>query len=140
MSPVLPDVGLCAYLLGFSSAEALWSSTVAGALFETYAIGQWIRWRDWTCPAAALWFWQDRSGAEVDLLVEFDGQLFAIECKLASRPPRGEPRGIAKLRATYGDSVARAWVACTTEEPYQLAPGVEARSGWTPWSLAPGGS
>ncbi len=131
------DTGLCAYLMGFASAEALWQAPAAGALFETYVIGQWLRWRDWHCPSASLWFWQDRSGAEVDLVVEHNAELFMIECKLASRPSRGEPRGIAKMRELYGSTASRAWIACTTQQPHELAPELEARSGWTTWPLEP---
>jgi len=40
------DTGLAAYLMGFSSADAFWSSREAGALWKNHVINQWLRWRD----------------------------------------------------------------------------------------------
>ena len=130
------DTGLAAFLMGFSSAEALWSSAQAGAVWETYVVCQWIRWRDWQCPAATLWFWQDRSGNEVDLIVELNQQLWAIECKLTERPTPRDTRGISKLRQFYGsEKIAGAFVACTTDAPFELSADVTAQPGWRTWPL-----
>ncbi|MCC6523769.1 MAG: ATP-binding protein [Polyangiaceae bacterium] len=132
------DTGLAAYLMGLQSADAAWASPQAGALFETHVVGQWHRWRDWHAPAAGLWFWQDRSGNEVDLLIELDARLVALECKLGSRPTAHDARGIAKLRAFYGaDQVSAAFVACTADAPHEIADGVVARSGFTSWEVQP---
>jgi len=130
------DTGLAAFLMGFSSADALWRSPSAGALWETYVVGQWVRWRDWIEPSAGLWFWRDQSGHEVDLVIERNARLYAIECKLAQAPRRSDLRGLRAFARFYGDEVAeRAWVACTTEVPYDLDDGVTAVPGWTTWDL-----
>ena len=54
------DTGLAAFLMGFSSADALWSSREAGHLWENHVINQWIRWRDWHEPSLGLWYWRDQ--------------------------------------------------------------------------------
>ncbi len=75
-------------------------------------------------------------GAEVDLLVELNQKLLPIECKRGSHPSARELRGIKRLRQLYGNAtVARATVACTAEQEYELAEGVTARSGWTTWAI-----
>jgi predicted AAA+ superfamily ATPase len=51
------------------------TSAQAGAFFENYVVGQWIRYRDWVKPQLGLWFWRDQSADEVDLILELDGQL-----------------------------------------------------------------
>lgn len=131
------DTGLAAFLMGFLSPDALWSSPHMGALWETHVVGQWLRWRDWCHPAAGLWFWRDQAGNEVDLLVEIDQQIVAIECKLTSHPRTDDLRGIRRLRALYGDDTVRsASIACTTEAPFEIADGVLARPGWTTWEVA----
>jgi hypothetical protein len=101
-------------------------------------IGQWLRWRDWHRPALGLWFWHDRSGNEVDLVIERDQRLFAVECKLSEHPDQRDIRGIEKLRQFYGpENVVAASVACTTGAPFEIASGVVAREGWRVWEGVP---
>ncbi len=129
------DTGLAAFLLGFASADALFRSPSAGAMWENYVISQWLRWRDWTEPSTSLWYWRDPN-AEVDLLLERNGKLIAVECKLKQTPVTKDLRGIRRLRTFYGaDEVARAYVACTTEVPYDVDDGVTAMPGWRTWDL-----
>ena len=45
--------------------------------------------------------WRSAGGAEVDLLLERDGQLFPIEVKVKSQPSRRDARGIKALRDSY---------------------------------------
>ena len=76
---------------------------------------------------------------EVDLLIETDQTLVAIECKRTERPNAQDARGIRKLREFYGpESVRAAYIACATEEPHQVESGVVARSGWTAWDPTDG--
>jgi len=99
-------------------------------------IGQWTRWRDWERPSSSLYFWQDRSGSEVDLVVDLDGRLHPIECKLTARPGASDAAGIRRMREFYGpDLVAEASIACLAEAPFDVAPGIVARPGWTAWGL-----
>lgn len=130
------DTGLAAFLMGFGSADTLWSSAAAGALFENHVVGQWVRWRDWSEPGASLWYWRNQAGQEVDLLIERNARLHAIEVKLSLTPEPRAARGIERLRAFYGEeAVAGAYLACTTEVPFEAAPGVTAMPGWTSWDL-----
>ncbi len=139
------DSGLAAFLSGYSNAAALWygsggnslqgTGAQAGAWFESFVVGQWLRWRDWHEPSAALWFWRNQSGAEVDLVIELNGKLHPIEVKLTSRPTRADCAGIHRMRALYGDAVATATLACTATETFEVDSAIVARPGWQPWSL-----
>ena len=130
------DTGLAAFLMGFQSADSLWNSTSVGALWENHVISQWQKWRDWHKPAASLWYWRDQSGNEVDLLIESDNRLTAIECKLAERPSGHDLRGLSRLEDFYGaDVITHSFLACTTKQPFDLAPKITAVSGWTTWKL-----
>lgn len=128
------DTGLAAFLMGLD-AEAALDGSVAGALWENHVVGQWLRWRDWRQPAAALWYWRDQGGNEVDLLVEWRGRLHAIECKYRELPDAGDARGIRRLRAFYADETIAAFIACTTPNAFNVAEGVTAMNGWTTWNL-----
>jgi predicted AAA+ superfamily ATPase len=128
------DTGLASYLLGFQSPAGLWNGPLAGAMWENHVVGQWIRWRDWLRPSASLWFWQDRSGAEVDLVIDLDTRLVAIECRRTERPGPADAKGIRKMRDFYGrEAVAGAYIACTASSSFQIEEGLEARPGWTAW-------
>ncbi len=66
------DTGLVAYLAGFSSGRSLRESLYMGSFWENHVVVQWLRWRERLNPVGVLWFWQDRTKNEVDLLVEAD--------------------------------------------------------------------
>lgn len=130
------DTGLAAFLMGFQSPQALWSSRQAVSLWENYVVTQWLRWRDWSQPAASLWYWRDQQGNEVDLLLEINQRLVAIECKLTERPTIRDARGIQKLTEFYGaEMIDKAFVACTTKHSFDITPRVTARSGWQTWDI-----
>lgn len=130
------DSGLASWLMGFQNAEALWASPFAGALWENHVIGQWLRWRDWRQPTASLWYWRDQGGNEADLLIECDGRLHAVECKLTEKPEARDAKGLQKCSSFYGDDlVASLSIACTAAAPYQISPRITVRDGRTTWRL-----
>lgn len=129
------DTGLAAYLAGFSSAEALKESPRAGAFWENFVIGQWLRRKHWHSPWMNLWFWQDRTKNEVDLLIESNQMIFPIECKRKERPDKSDLKGIRKLKEMYGETVGPASIASLSRETYDIAEGVTVRPGWLPWGV-----
>ncbi len=132
------DTGLAAFLMGFQSPEAMWSSREAGPLWENHVVTQWLRWRDWHQPSTTLWYWRDQAGNEVDLLLEMGDRLLAVECKLSEQPSSRDLRGIRRLRDFYGaERVQHAYIACTTQAPFAIDEGASAVSGWTVWDLSP---
>ena len=129
------DTGLAAFLMGFGSVDALWQSAQVGALFENYVVSQWLRWRDWQEPSASLWYWRNAAGSEVDLVIERNGKLFAIECKVTQNPTKRDLRGPRSLSDFYGeDMIGRKFLACTTSVPFDVNQ-VTAMPGWTTWDL-----
>lgn len=130
------DTGLAAFLMGFHSPQALWSSSQAGALWENYVIIQWLHWRDWHSPSLSLWYWRDQQGNEVDLILEIDQRIVAIECKLTEYPSLRDIKGIQKLSAFYGkEMISHAYIACSTQHTFDLNSQVTAQSGWKVWEI-----
>jgi len=130
------DTALAAYLMGFGSADSLWNSPQAGALWENYVAGQWLRRRDWHEPSLGLWTWRDQGGNEVDLLLERDRRLFPVECKLEESPGAKDLKGIRRLKTFYGEeAVAHAYLACPIDMAFDVSPGVTAMPGWESWDL-----
>lgn len=130
------DSGLAAFLMGFQSADSLWNSASAGALWENHVVSQWHKWRDWRSPATSLWYWRDQGGNEVDLLIESNNRLTAMECKLTERPGGQDLRGLIRLEAFYGaKAITHSFIACTTKQPFNATPKITAINGWQTWEL-----
>ncbi len=126
------DTGLVAYLMGFSNSDALFSSREAGYLWENYVVSQWQRYRDWHEPSMGLWYWRDQGGNEVDLLLERDGKIAAVECKLTEKPGKRETTGIERLKKFYGEErVGAALIAAPVDMPFRVEAGVSVIPGWT---------
>ena len=75
------DTGLCAWLLGIASERDMQSHYARGALFETWAVTEALKWRAVRGNAQPLYFWRDNIGNEVDLLLEQDGGITLVEVK-----------------------------------------------------------
>ncbi len=75
------DTGLCAWLLGITSAAQMATHYARGALFETWVVIEAIKWRAVRGDKQPLYFWRDNIGNEIDLLLEQNGQITLVEVK-----------------------------------------------------------
>lgn len=78
------DTGLASYLIGWDNAQVLQNGAMAGAMFETFVIGEIIK--SWTnsngvTPNMNFYFFRDKEGNEIDLLIKRNGLLYPIEIK-----------------------------------------------------------
>ena len=113
------DTGLVCHLAGIRDPRSLVASPMAGALWETFVVGQVVRHFQVRREKPPLWFWRTAQGDEVDLLVEHGGRFIAIECKLTIHPEDRDLRGLRALEAYYGEgAIERAFVACRTPHEY----------------------
>lgn len=104
---VLCDSGLTAHLLGHSTAKFVGEvdgRPGAGSLFESFVIGELLKAASWAQTDVAAFHWRDRTGREVDLLLERrDGEVAALECKLSTTVDAHDFRHLAYLRDQLGD-------------------------------------
>lgn len=77
------DPGLLCYLLKIHSAGELSRHALVGQIFETFIVGELLKWHTHQGKESPLFFWRDRSGAEIDLLIESAAGLFPVEIKAA---------------------------------------------------------
>jgi uncharacterized protein len=104
------DTGLAAALLGIGSPAALNLHPQRGALFETLVVGEFIKQRFNAGRPAALWFWRDNIGNEVDLLFESGTRLQPVEIKSGATLVRDWLKGIEKWRAFAGGEALPGWL------------------------------
>ncbi|MCE9637804.1 MAG: ATP-binding protein [Planctomycetes bacterium] len=98
------DTGLAASLVGVTP-KSLTDPTapMAGPLLETFVVGEISRQLGWSAVSATVHHFRDRSGPEVDLVLESrDGRIAAIEVKAARSVSARDFSGLTLLRDRLG--------------------------------------
>jgi predicted AAA+ superfamily ATPase len=91
------DTGLAAYLTRWSTPDVMKNGAMAGAFFETFVIGEIIKsYANAGILDLPLYFYRDRDGNEIDLLIEDGGTLYPIEIKKHADPGKSD---VAKFSA-----------------------------------------
>lgn len=75
------DTGVACSLLGIKNAEQIAFHAAKGALFENMIVSELLKDRFNKGETDNLYYWRDKTGNEVDILSETEGQLTAIELK-----------------------------------------------------------
>lgn len=75
------DTGLACRLLNIRTAEQIQDHPLRGALFENLIVAELAKHFEHSRQRPPLYFWRDRTGHEVDLLIEDGDSLFPIEIK-----------------------------------------------------------
>lgn len=75
------DTGLACYLLGIRTVEELESHYARGALFENFVINEIMKFFQNRGDNQPLYYWRDKTGHEIDLLVDIGGKMYPLEIK-----------------------------------------------------------
>ena len=75
------DTGVACSLLGINSAKQITSHAAKGSLFENMVLSELLKKRFNMGLTDNLYYWRDKTGNEVDVLVDNAGKLTAIELK-----------------------------------------------------------
>lgn len=75
------DTGLLCYLLRIRDPEDIMTHPLKGAIFETYVLSELYKAFIHRGETAPLYFWRDRTGHEVDILIDTGKSLIPIEVK-----------------------------------------------------------
>lgn len=78
------DTGLLCFLLSVRDSRDLKSHPLYGNIFETFVISEFYKRICHIAEIPPLYFWRDKTGNEIDLVVDFGYKLYPIEIK-ASR-------------------------------------------------------
>jgi len=70
--------------------------TDSGALFENFIVSEIYKKNSLSYPRANLYFWRTHTGQEVDLIMEKNGQLTALECKLSIDKPTSSQQAFVR--------------------------------------------
>jgi uncharacterized protein len=102
------DTGLCAWLLGITSEHDMAMHYARGALFETWAVVEALKWRAVRGDKQAIYFWRDNIGNEIDLLLEQNGGVTLVEVKSGKTYQDEWRRGLQVVERHLGFAVRKA--------------------------------
>ena len=83
---IFMDSGLCAYLEGIESARELQQGEKAGHYLESYIISDIKKSYDAISTRSELFYFRDRDGREIDLIIKKGGVLYPYEIKKTASP------------------------------------------------------
>jgi predicted AAA+ superfamily ATPase len=101
------DTGLACRLMGITSAEHLSIHPMRGALFESWAIAELLKARLHQARPDDLYFWRDRSGHEVDVLLTAFRESRSVGTGV---PPNPSDR-LVPVEVKSGRTIAGDWTA-----------------------------
>jgi uncharacterized protein len=104
------DCGLAAWLLGVQSPEQLVIHPQRGPLFESWAISELLKARFNHALASNLYFWRDRAGREIDILLDQGNQLLPVEVKSGQTVAQDFFLGLERWQSLAGAAAGRAWL------------------------------
>lgn len=97
----ISDTGLACYLQRISSPEALAGHPMLGSLFETWVYHHIMSLSESIETPPNIYHWRTNGGAEVDLILEWNGFLYPIEIKSKSAVTKRDASGIKAFYKTY---------------------------------------
>lgn len=112
-----------------------------GALFETAALAELVRWRSWQADPPALHFYRTRAGREIDFVLHAGSRLLALEAKASERAHPTDARPLVDFLGTKRPGAAAApgrlgLVVTRGREIERLAARVWAIPDWRLFGLA----
>jgi len=114
---VLTDSGLLAHLQGVELERYQRDPVLAGALLETFVIGELERQRGWNATDVRLHHYRSYRGEEVDLVLERrDGEVVGVEVKARATPDASDFRGLRALASLAPRKFRRGIVLYTGHE------------------------
>jgi len=122
------DTGLACVLLGIRTTGQIEANPLRGALFENHVVAEVMKayWNHRRTPPVS--FWRDRTGHEVDLVIEDGNFLYPIEIKSGATLASDMFSGLAWFKALAGDAVGPATLVYAGPDAHERA-GVAVR----PW-------
>jgi len=104
------DTGLASWLLGIQNIDQLSIHSQRGALFETWVVSELLKARYNSGEVSNLYFWRDRTGHEVDLLVDLGTRLSPLEIKSGQTINRDYFKGLDFWQRLAAESAGQPWL------------------------------
>ena len=85
---IFMDTGLCSFLCNWNSGNNLMNSTTSGHYLETFVISELIKNKRNSKDSLNydIYFYRDKDGKEIDLIINFDNTIYPFEIKKTANP------------------------------------------------------
>ena len=114
------DTGLCAYLTEWASPETLEAGAMSGPILESWIVSELLKSYRHNGRLAPFYYYRDRDGKEIDLLVLQDGAIYPLEFKKTASPTKNHIRHFQALKK-LNRPVGGGGVICLAEQSLPLA-------------------
>lgn len=95
------DTGLICLSQAISSPDSIGGHPLWGHIFETAVVNDIKRQTAAMSTKPNFYHWRSHGGAEIDLLIEWNGNFYPIEIKGKTNPTKGDAKGIEAFKNTY---------------------------------------
>jgi uncharacterized protein len=107
------DTGLAAWLTRWSSAETLEKGAMSGPFFETFVVSEVLKsFYHQGVSTPPLYYYRDKDGIEIDLLIYQNGLLHPIEIKKASQVSKRQLANFTVLDTMKGMKTGPGGIIC----------------------------
>lgn len=115
------DTGLIAYLTKWTTPEVLEAGAMAGAFFETFVVGEVLKsFYNAGILEPPLYYYRDKDGKEIDLLIEQDGKLHPVEIKKTANPSKRQLANFSVLEKNESITIGTGGIICLYEKSLPL--------------------
>ena len=91
------DTGLCAFLTGWTSPETLMNGAMAGAIFESWCIGEILKSHVNSGELPNFYYYRDKDKNEIDLVIEHNTVVYPVEFKKSATYSKDDVKWFRKL-------------------------------------------
>ena len=98
------DTGLACWLIGIRTPEQLRTHPLRGAIFETWVVSEVAKHRMNRGETRGLFFYRNRDGAEVDLVIEDPSKVTLVEAKSSQTPSSSLFAGARRVQRHLDDA------------------------------------
>jgi predicted AAA+ superfamily ATPase len=118
----MADTGLVCPAQAISTPNAIGGHPLWGALFETAVVAEVRKQCSFLSPSPKMYHWRAYAGAEVDIIIEYNGKYYPIEAKGKTRPGRRDTAGISAFRKRNPNLIIeKGLVLAPIDKPLQLS-------------------
>jgi len=116
------DTGLAASLIGWNTPEVLKNGAMSGAFFETFVISEIIKsYSNKGILRIPVYFYRDRDGNEIDLIIEENGILYPLEIKKHADPNKSDVNNFSALDSIPNIKRGQGGVICMHDKLFTIA-------------------
>jgi len=106
------DTGLAAYLTKWTNPDVLKQGAAAGAFFETFVISEILKSYYNNGIEPALFYYRDKDGKEIDLLIFENGTLYPLEIKMTATPKTDDVAVFKVLKSVKKHKIGTGGLVC----------------------------